>query len=181
MSDRRTVLGGLSTALFTSLAGCNRSLSPTSDGTDIPSENDRTADTDARDTPHLSEPCSVSSIPEAEYPAFPSEMTEESAKAFAVEFEKRFAEATFKNRPDTKFGGFDGWTGNVYGKTKNGFFIEVNVSVDFSITQMDEMETDLGSEPFHSWYYIDPRFASRSDRDPSGFRPNSRWETVACP
>ncbi|MBX0347396.1 hypothetical protein [Haloarcula pellucida] len=176
--DRRTVLGSVSTAILTTLAGCSRSL--IGDDTDTSSEEDYTTDTDAHDTPDLTEPCSVSSTPEADYPVFPSEITEENVETFAVDFEKRFAEATIKNQPNKKFGGFDGSTGNVHEKTKSGYFIEVTVSVDYAMARGDETGTDLGSETFNSWYYINSKFASRSDRDTSGSPPNSGWKTVAC-
>ncbi|QCD65570.1 MULTISPECIES: hypothetical protein [Halomicrobium] len=163
MASRRLLLKKVGLLSIVSLSGCINKIGGSTDG---------------RNVPTVTQDCDASARPDGKYPSFPREITRNNVEGFVLKFEKAWVQAEINDSGDN-FSGFDGWDSSVYQELDNGFFVTTRISADYSSGKNEEGGTDLGSEVFSAWYYINSDFAFRSQRD-TDEPPNNGWQTVAC-
>ncbi|WP_152436334.1 hypothetical protein [Halosimplex carlsbadense] len=121
--------------------------------------------------------CTVQPLPNGTYPSLPDEITERSAKDFALEFEKTYGWEELAGEQDTNVSGFDGFATETAQRTDVGYIVKTTVRLDF-VTESGDT-TLAGSTNSHGWYYVTAEFAVRAPFS-SETIPESGWETVAC-
>jgi hypothetical protein len=148
---------------------------PNGTGTDSPPSIDS-------DVPAVPRDCVASTTravpPGYSYPALPAEVTEETARRFAREFETAVGLADVYADERWSFDGTDGaWTEHA-AQTDAGFVVKATVSQ--YMHGNGTLTTAVGSTESSGWYHVTPDGAMRSGWRSGTSPPADGWRVVAC-
>jgi hypothetical protein len=178
MIGRRELVKILSSASLAIFAGCSGATKLGTGTGDEATESKQNEGTELESAPTQTDNCVVSTLPSGDYPDLPGEMTSENVTEFVLEFEKTRVQAEIGDR-NADFHGFDGWDSSISSESGDEFLVTAWVSVDYSVERSGENGTDLGSEAFRAWYFVNSEFAARAKGETND-PPESGWKTVAC-